>query len=237
MTQPSQNIDPFKPVQPKIPGTDQPAPSAWKLPSHVGPFPTWMAAMFAAALVVGAITAWLTFRAGPADPTPVAQRQPAPSPQPVVAPATPVPEIADASSGPAEVATTDQLAQPWSFRVFRIRKRTRQDVIPAIVIRLPSGSGRSARNYWALVLEEPFGRCRLEFITDTARLEKEYDYAARYPMVVDPCNKSVYDPLRLGTLLDGALARGAVVAGPAIRPPRAVEVRIEGNRVIAVQTE
>ncbi len=110
-------------------------------------------------------------------------------------------------------------------------------MVPALLLRLPRGKERAADAYWGFVLEEPFGRCELEYVTDRERLEREFGYPAHHPMIVDPCNRSVYHPLRLGMRTDGALLRGEVVAGPAIRPPLAVQLRVRGDEIIAVRTE
>jgi hypothetical protein len=56
-------------------------------------------------------------------------------------------------------------------------------------------------------------------------------------MVTDPCSGMLFAPLSLGTLPGGAWAPGAGVRGSAIRPPFAIEVRVEGNRLIALRTE
>ena len=99
-----------------------------------------------------------------------------------------------------------------------------------MVVHLPEGG------YWAFSLEEPYGRCELEFVTDVAKLRKEYGYPASHPMVGDPCTHTVYDLLRYGSAPAG-LVRGEVVRGTAIRPPLAIEVRVEGHRVVAARTE
>jgi hypothetical protein len=135
------------------------------------------------------------------------------------------------------VARVDELSRPWSVKRFQIRKWQSGRVVPALLVRLPRGASRSAEGYWAFVLEEPFGRCELEYVTDLQRLEHAFGYRTEHPMVVDPCNGSVYHPLRLGTRTDGALLRGEVVAGPAIRPPLGIELRVRGGSIIAVRTE
>ncbi len=145
--------------------------------------------------------------------------------------------VEEVPPGPVTVARIGELAEPWAARRFRIRRQHSGREVPAILIRLPNGSARSANSYWALVLEEPFGRCILEYVTDRARLEREFGYRVQHPMVVDPCNGSVYHPLRFGPRTDGAMLRGEVVAGPAIRPPLAILVHVRGNEIVAERTE
>jgi hypothetical protein len=137
---------------------------------------------------------------------------------------------------PGEIATIEELAEPWSSKKFVIRRVTTNERVAAMVIRLPGTSGRSAESYWAFLVRPPFGRCDLEYITDVERIQQEYGYAARHAMVVDPCNATVYDPARYGNL-GGAYARGEVVSGSAFRPPLGVELKVEGNLIIALRTE
>jgi hypothetical protein len=74
-------------------------------------------------------------------------------------------------------------------------------------------------------------------VTDLGKLASQFGYHARHPMVADPCSGTLYDPLRLGTTPDGAWARGEAVQGSSIRPPVAVQVRVEANRLVALQVE
>jgi hypothetical protein len=229
----TEKSDRFKPSMPRIPGvTDNPAEP--EIESHASlEIPTArLAVWLGAALVLGALVVWWALRpAGPALGTTLGVSPPYP-PAAVPAPVGGTPVY-----GSVEVASLQELAQPWSSKKFLFHKRSSGENIPAIVVRLPGGqSGRSA-SFWAFSLQAPFGRCELEYITDLARLAREYGYQARHPMVTDACNGAIYDPLRLGTLPSGAWARGEVVKGAGIRPPVAIEVRVQGKQVVALRSE
>jgi hypothetical protein len=55
--------------------------------------------------------------------------------------------------------------------------------------------------------------------------------------VAATCDGTLYDPLKLGTAPSGAWVRGEIVQGAGIRPPLAVEIRVEGRNVIADKME
>ncbi len=105
-----------------------------------------------------------------------------------------------------------------------------------MVTRLP-GAATGGAAFWAFSLQAPFGRCELEFVTDLHTLAGQYGYRANHPMVVDPCNATVYDPLRMGTLPSGAWARGEVVQGVGVRPPMGIDVHVQGDRLLASKME
>ena len=100
-----------------------------------------------------------------------------------------------------------------------------------MVVRLPGGE------YWGFSLREPFGNCDLEYVTDMAALQTNYNFSADHPMVGDPCNHSVFDLMRYGTTPSGTLVRGEIEQGGAIRPPIAIEIRKDGNEIRAVRME
>ena len=58
-------------------------------------------------------------------------------------------------------------------------------------------------------------------------------------MVGDPCNHTVYDLLRYGagSGSDGGLVRGEIAQGNGIRPPLAIEIRVDGKQVVAARIE
>jgi hypothetical protein len=233
-------IDPFKPAQPRIPGVfDAPAPKnpvqeeptfpgAEEKPRFSLPF-EWnksIAGGLFALAVLGALAMWW----GRSRANTAAQ----PSMPPVESTLGTPPQAAPATSGlptaPGTVATTEELAKPWAFKKFNYHDSLRGEQFAAMVVHLPEGG------YWAFSLEEPYGKCELELMIDTTRLRAEYGVAAGHPMVVDPCTHAVYDLLRYGSGPAG-LVRGEVIAGPAIRPPLAVEVRVEGHRIVAARVE
>jgi hypothetical protein len=186
----------------------------------------------AALIVLGALGTWFYLQA----PRPKPGTEP-PSGGPVAeAPSAPPPAPAQAADGPVVVATMEELAKPWSSKRFVFHKRLSNEPVEAMAVRLP-GPGDKVSSYWAFSLVAPFGKCQLEYVTDVARLSGQYGYRATHPMVADPCNGALYDPLRMGTLPNGSWARGEIASGGGIRPPMAIEVRVRGNQLIATQIE
>jgi hypothetical protein len=100
-----------------------------------------------------------------------------------------------------------------------------------MVIRLPNGE------LWAFSLQGPFGRCELEFVTDLATLASKYSYTASHPMVVNPCDSTVYDPLKVGALGGNTWVRGEIVQGNSLRPPISIEVKVRGQSIVADSIE
>jgi Protein kinase domain len=135
-----------------------------------------------------------------------------------------------------DVATTAELAEPWSAKKFFFRSLTTGKNVPALIIRLP-GPAAQTESYWAFSLEAPFDRCRLDYIDDLAKLSSEYAFAARHPMVVNPCSRSVFDPLQLKELPGNIMVRGAIAKGYDPRPPYGIEVKVSGNQIQALAME
>jgi hypothetical protein len=229
--------DLFKPAQPHIPGLSatpksvEPAPAqpetAFNPPRESGaralPVP-WIAGAAALVVLGLAVALWSARPSKPASETSgPAIDLPATAPLP----AAPVARLPIA---PGPVATTDELSKPWSAKKFIFENPTTRESATAMVVHLPGGT------YWAISMEEPFGKCQLEYVSDLQKLRSEFDYAGDHPMVADPCNRSVFDLARYGTGPNG-LVRGEVVQGPAIRPPLAIEIRIDGHRIIATRSE
>ena len=231
-------IDAFKPQQPRIPGVSKPAPEAlpaedaaeaarpsrisdlWPLPIP----PKLIVAGLAGALVLGSGIAWWSRRSSAKEVDPVTASEPA---KPAAAAPKPPEKLPIA---PGEVATTDELAKPWSSKRFIFREPgTFKDTL-GIVVHLPDGA------YWGLSLREPYGSCELEFVTDLHKLETEYHYRASHPMVGDPCNRTVFDLTRYGAA-PGGLVRGEIAQGAGVRPPTAIEIRTHGKQILAVRME
>jgi Rieske Fe-S protein len=132
---------------------------------------------------------------------------------------------------PGDVATTEELAKPWAAKRFTFHDLLAERLVPAMVVHLPAGG------YWAFSLEEPYGKCGLDYVTDKRRLKEDYGYSgAAHPMVVSPCSRSVYDLAQYSSAPSG-FVRGEVVRGKAVRPPLAIEIHVEGHRVVAVRME
>jgi hypothetical protein len=100
-----------------------------------------------------------------------------------------------------------------------------------MAVRLPGGE------LWAFSLQGPFGRCDLEYVSDLEKLASQYRYNASHPMVVSPCDRAVYDPLKVGSLGGNTWARGEIVQGGGLRPPISIEVIVSGRSIIADNIE
>jgi len=235
---PDQLIKPerFKPAQPHIPGVPESAPeelpedSTWASPTAKAPVSIpakWVAGAGAAVmiLVLGAIVWWDHSRTSAVPP---ATGQPAD----LLTRSLPPARSAEAGLpvGPGPVATTEELAKPWSARKFNFKDQLTGELTPAMAVHLPGGA------YWAFTLNTPFGTCQLEYVTDLGKLERNYGYKSDHPMVGDPCSRAVYDLSRYGAGPNG-LVRGEIVQGAGVRPPVAIEVRVEGHSIVAVRTE
>lgn len=225
--------DPFKPLQPRIPGvSNAPAEKTSKVnpktsaqvekSSRSGKF-VWLGVALAVVLVIGlGIAKWSGGKDAPATAAGLEESAPA-------APERAKPAVSLAM-GPGPIATTEDLAKTWSSREFDFRNAGIGETVPAIVVHLPGNV------YWAFSLREPYGHCTLEYVTDFQRLKSEYNFTSDYPVVADPCNHAIFDLTKYGTGPNG-LVRGQIVQGEGIRPPIAIEVRVKGGDIIAVRSE
>jgi len=230
-------IDPFKPVQPSIPGV-APKPPASEAPSSPQPSDNqprgnaatavWIAVSVVGVFIIFGALTLRSLSSLPKAKQPVAGTA---ADAPVGAAAAPQPTEA-LPVGPGPIATAEELQRPWSARRFLFRDPITSEPAPAMVVRLPGGA------YWAFSLREPFGTCELEYVTDLKKLGTDYGFRADHPMVVNPCDRIVYDLLRYGAgASGGGLVRGEIVKGSGIRPPVAIEVRAEGKEILAVRME
>jgi hypothetical protein len=232
-------LDPFKPTQPAIPGVSpvdrkdsSPEPHSFpsvgvpNIPSRVF---SWLALVVVCAFIMSLGIFYWTRNCLPKSATRIAEAAPIPAAETPVEP----PRAAEKLPlGPGPIATTAELAGAWSSKRFLFRDPVTNEPVPAMVVRLPQSQ------LWGFSLREPFGTCPLEYVTDPQRLQSEYQLHADHPMVVDPCNHTVYDLLRYGAgPSSDSLVRGEMVEGPGIRPPIAIEVRTEGKQVLAVRME
>ena len=167
----------------------------------------------------------------------------APEPQPQIEVPLPAQDsstvIPHATGASPSVATVEEMAKPWSSKPFFIRNIVSGVDVPGILIRLPTGSPARASGYWAFAVDAPYGNCKLEYITDLARLRTDYNFAAvKHPMVVNPCTQTVFDPAKTTTLPGtGAIVGGAIAQGSDLRPPLSIEIRVRGRQVEAIRTE
>ncbi len=235
--------DPFKPTEPNIPGVtgnparNKPAPepprAAPPQPRNTAAAPEKIPAQKAlsiAAIVVVLVSLVLYVWKHSSTPehatvAPAVAAAPVVDLPPVVTPPSP-----NVPVGPGPVATTAELASAWSSKRFVFRATQASENIPALVVHLPSGV------YWGLSLRQPYGTCELQYVSDLAKLEREYGFRADHPMVADPCDRVLFDLARYGTGPNGEV-RGAIVSGRGVRPPIAIEVKVRGKQVVAIQLE
>ncbi len=157
-----------------------------------------------------------------------------------VPPAPPDPNAAlpHANEANPVIATTADLAKPWSHLDFFIRNTLSGENVPATIVRLPGGSASDASGYWAFSRLAPYGDCKLEFISDMNELRTTYDYRpASHPLVGNPCSRTLYDPLKFASLAGNVIVRGAIVQGGDIRPPLSVQIRVRNKEILAIRTE
>ncbi|MGA2482629.1 MAG: hypothetical protein ABSF92_05890 [Candidatus Acidiferrales bacterium] len=223
----------FKADMPQIPGVNVPLPLGVRLLRKLRSASGVVIAVVAVLLVAAVAVRWLMRpHAGDALPPEPAQQIVVPTPTSDLQPPPP-----ESTSAHPDIATTEELARPWSSKEFVFRNRLTNENVPALIIRLPGGSAEQSSSYWAFAQQVPFGRCQLEYITDLAKLRDDYGFRAKHPMVGDPCSRTVFDPLRMSSIPGGAFVRGAIAQGSVIRPPLGVEVEIRGNRVLATRME
>ena len=162
--------------------------------------------------------------------------------QPQIEVPTPAPDqstlLPHATGASPGIANIEEMAKPWSFKQFFIRNELSGENVPAMLIRLPTGSASQASGYWAFSVKAPYGDCRLEYVTDVAKLETDYGFsAAKHPMVGNPCSRTLFDPLKMTNLPGDFFVRGGIVQGSDLRPPLGVEIRVRGKNILAIRTE
>jgi hypothetical protein len=219
-------FDAFHPEMPQIPGVNKMSRSPRATDTHRL---AQIGGIIAAALVIGiAILWWIKSTPGRAVESPIPGDATAESSVPP--PFVPTP-AASVNGGPTVAATVEELSKPWAAKRFTFVNPLTSESVAAIVIRLPGGG------LWAISLQEPYGRCELEFVTDLGRLAKDFGYRAGHPMVVNACNNTVYDPLKVGPLGGNVWVRGEIVQGAGLRPPISIEVQVKGQSIIADRIE
>jgi hypothetical protein len=229
----------FQTAQPKIPGVPEREvqavkPTVGTTPESQASKPTatsgtkipvpylWAAGGGAILVLVIAVAWWAHGVSGAAQVVPMPAAT-APAAQPTVRQPTEKLPVA-----PGAIATTSEMQEPWSTRKFLYHYEN-GDLVPALLVHLHGD------NYWAISLREPFGTCELEF-ANVDRLKDYYNLRSKYPMIGDPCTRTVYDLTQYGSGPNG-LVRGEVVAGTGSRPPLAIEVQVEGQKIVASRSE
>ena len=216
---------------PQIPGVS--APGANRGPLN-NPAIRMVVVLLAVLLVVFIGARWLLrprhAEAPTAEPPPKIE-VPSPAPDPNAA----LPHATEQDPG---VATIAEMTQPWSSKQFFMRNGLTGENVPALLIRLPGGSATQASAYWAFSLNAPYGNCKMEYVTDLDKLKSDYDFnAAKHPMVGNPCNRTVFDPLKITNLPGNVWVRGAIAQGSDLRPPLGIELRIRGKSIEAIRME
>jgi hypothetical protein len=148
------------------------------------------------------------------------------------APAPAVPDsLPPVQEEPTVAATVEELSKPWSAKKFVYSDPITHEQTDAMVVRLPGGE------LWAFSLKGPLGTCELELVTDVATLASQYGFRATHPMVVNPCDRTVYDPTKVASLGGNTFARGEIVRGGALRPPISIDVKVSGKLIVADRIE
>jgi hypothetical protein len=136
------------------------------------------------------------------------------------------------------IASVEEMAKPWSSKEFLYRNRLSGENVPAVLVRLPTGSAGQRRGYWAFSLNAPFGNCRFEYVTEIEKLKTDYGFPdAKHPMVGNPCSRSVFDPLKMMSMPGGIWVRGGIAQGSDLRPPLAIEVEVRDKQILADRME
>jgi hypothetical protein len=224
-------LDRFKAEMPQIPGVSSPGasrrtanrPKLWMAGAALGVF---IVCFFA----IRALTRPKRVEAPP--PPPPAQLE---VPSPAVDPDSLLPHATETNPS---VATVAEMAKPWSSKEFFYKKRLTGENVPAILVRIPVGSASQASGYWAFAKTAAYGDCQLEYIRDLKKLGADYDFhGATHPMVGNPCNRTLFDPLKMANLPGNIWVRGAIAQGSDLRPPLGMEVEIKGKDVLVTQME
>lgn len=223
-------FNPMQPEMPRIPGVSdgsrrlnaQPENSSKSEPAPIRQIALIVAAVISIGLAIFMWSRYKSHSSSSASADPEIADQTTSAPAPVFSVPSPT-----AHDGPILVATVEELAKPWSAKKFNFVKPITHENIDAIVVRLPSGE------LWAFSLKAPYSTCALEYVTDLSSIASSYNFRAVHPMVVNPCDATVFDPLKVGTIDGNTWARGQVVEGTGLRPPFAIDVKAHGHSIIA----
>ena len=222
-------FDRFRPDMPKIPGVIAGSrPAARGLGGLDTRRVIQIGGIAAVAILICAAILWMVKAKSRAASNSSSDSDVAEQTGPASAPPNPVAGIHE---GPNVAATVDELSKPWSAKKFIFVNPLTEENVDAMVIRLPGEA------LWAFSLRGPFGRCNLEYVTDLEALASQYKFNATHPMVVSPCDSTVFDPLKVGPLSGSTWARGEIVHGSSLRPPISIDVKVSGRFIVADNIE
>ncbi|HEY1482700.1 MAG TPA: hypothetical protein VGF19_08265 [Candidatus Acidoferrum sp.] len=220
----------FKAEMPHIPGVADLQPK----PPRLNPLVPLILGVLILGVVFVFTSRWIS-RTHPAEAT---RSEPVPQIEVPSPPPDPDSLLPHADASNPVIATVAQLAKPWSSLNFFVKNPVNGEDIPAIIVRLPTGSATQASGYWAFSRKAPYGPCELEYVSKLSDLRDGYGYqAATHPLAGNPCSHTLYDPLKTANLPGSVWIRGAIVQGSDIRPPYGVEIKVQGKQILAVRSE
>ena len=213
---------------PEIPGVPRP-------PRRRNPLLPLMVGLAALGVVLLVALRWFARPSKSAEPArvePAAQIEvPSPPPDPSAL-------LPHADESHPVIASVGDLAKPWSSADFFFRNSATGETVSATIVRLPAGPSLAASSYWAFSRKAPYGDCQLEYVTDLVKLRSDYGFPhPTHPLVGNPCSRTLFDPSKTVNIPGNIWVRGAMVQGSDIRPPLAIEVKIEDKQILAVRSE
>ena len=222
----------FKAEMPQIPGVA--AEGAARQGIAANPTVRLVAGLVVVLVICLLGSRWL-LRPKHVEEAPVAPPPQIEVPAPAIDPTASMPR---ATAAAPEIATVPEMTKPWTSKSFFFVNRLTGESVPALLIRLSSGSASQPDGYWALEMNVPFGNCKFEYVTDIDRLQNDYDFrTAKHPMVGNPCSRSVFDPLKMSNIPGDFWVRGSLAQGSDVRPPLGIELKIQGKNILAVRME
>ncbi len=130
---------------------------------------------------------------------------------------------------PQKVAPLSDLETLWDAVPFAVK--TQAGETPALVFRVPEavpgGLSVGEQHYLAFSRVCTHLGCPVSLRRDLGTLEVAFNYRAEHPVLACPCHLSVFAPL-------GA---GKAVSGPAREPLPRVQLRVQGENLVAVGLE
>ncbi len=127
------------------------------------------------------------------------------------------------------IASFRELDDLWSMVPFTLK--TQAGETPALALRIPvavpGGLSVGKKHYLALSRVCTHQGCPVSLRRDLGTLEVAFNYRAENPVLACPCHLSVFAPLEAGK----------AVSGPAREPLPRVQLRAQGDELVAVGLE